>query len=83
MVPLKDYVDAKFEAVNQAVEVRTEALEHRLSNVNEWRATLESLQRNYLPRAEFDQLQKLVWVGLGVMLALQFLIGLAVLWLHK
>jgi hypothetical protein len=89
-VSWRDYVDSRFQASENAVAKATSALEDRFANTNEWRQTVESLQRGYLQRTEFDAIissvnnkldsvQRNMWVGIGLLLALQFFVGIAVI----
>jgi urease accessory protein UreF len=98
-ITLREYVDLQFAvqekavtaalaAADRAVNKAELAVEKRFENSNEWRNTVETLQRTYLPRTEFVQmnenimgkisnLQKMVWVGLGIVLSFQFFLGIA------
>lgn len=85
-------VAAALAAAKEAVTKAENATERRFENSNEWRNTVETLQRTYMPRTESVQnwqsitekveaLQKMLWIGLGVLLAFQFFLGIAlVLW---
>lgn len=73
VVPLRDYIDVRFKAVDQRFEAQKEAVvnalsaakeavikaegatERRFENSNEWRNTVETLQRTYMPRTESEQ----------------------------
>ena len=83
-------VAAALAAAKEAVSKAESATERRFENSNEWRNTVETLQRTYMPRTEsmhmhtatgekIDALQKLVWIGMGLLVALQFFIGIAVM----
>jgi len=48
-------VAAALTAAERAVSKAETATEKRFENSNEWRNTVETLQRTYMPRAEFDQ----------------------------
>jgi hypothetical protein len=100
-VSLRDYVDTRFDAQKEAVSIAMLAadratvkadlaIEKRFDNTNEWRGTLENLQRTYMPRSTFDAeirsildkiegLQKLMWIGLGLVLTCQFFLGIGVI----
>jgi gamma-glutamyl:cysteine ligase YbdK (ATP-grasp superfamily) len=47
-------VAAALAAADRATTKSEMAMEKRFDNTNEWRATVEGLQRTYLPRQEFD-----------------------------
>lgn len=103
VVTLREYIDTRFDAQREAVQAALTsakeavakaeaATERRFENSNEWRNTVETLQRTYMPRTEsiqlhtstaekLESLQKMLWIGLGVVLAFQFFLGIAVvLW---
>lgn len=85
-------VAAALSAADRAVLKAEMATEKRFENSNEWRNTVETLQRTYMPRTEFEQTvrtfsdkqdvqQKMLYVGLGLLLAFQFFIGIAfIIW---
>jgi hypothetical protein len=90
----KEAIAAALAAAKEAVGKAEAAVEKRFENTNEWRNTVETLQRTYTPRTEVNQvmtsmtekmevLQKLVWVGFGIMLALQFFVGIALVFWKK
>jgi hypothetical protein len=83
-------VQAALTSAKEAVIKAELATERRFENSNEWRNTVETLQRTYMPRTEatqmnmaitekIDSLQKLVWIGLGIVLAFQFFLGIAIM----
>src|SRR5688572_29346626 len=90
LVAQKEAIAAALAAAKEAVTKAETATEKRFENSNEWRNTVETLQRTYTPRTEVNQmigsltekleaLQKLIWVGLGILLAFQFFIGIALI----
>jgi hypothetical protein len=54
----KESVAIAMIAADRAVTKAETAVEKRFENSNEWRNTVETLQRTYLPRTEFDQATK-------------------------
>jgi hypothetical protein len=85
-------VAAALAAAKEAVTKAENATERRFENSNEWRNTVETLQRTYMPRTEavqvsssmtekIEALQKMLWIGLGLVLEFQFFLGIAlILW---
>lgn len=74
-VTLREYVDTRLDALDTAVD-------HRFKAVNEMRAMVNDSVAKFMPRSEFETahkavldkieaLQKLVWVGLGVLLTVE------------
>src|ERR1700733_15103745 len=72
----KDAVAAALAAADRAIAKAEVATEKRFENSNEWRNTVETLQRTYMPRTEITQIlssfsdkieiqQKMLYVGLG------------------
>lgn len=55
-VSMRDYVDARFAAVQQAIEKADVASEHRFTSINEFRAVLGDQQRTFINRREHDAL---------------------------
>ena len=60
-VPLRDYLDAKFETIeamldkaDEATKLARENLEVRLESLNEWRQQSKDRERDFLARTEFD-----------------------------
>lgn len=49
---LKEHFNARFAAVEKAVEIANNANEKRLDNVNEFRGTLNDQQKAFITRAE-------------------------------
>jgi len=87
-------VAAALAAAKEAVTKAETATERRFENSNEWRNTVETLQRTYMPRTESTQsnaaltekieaLQKMMWIGLGVLMAFQFFIGVGLIVWNK
>jgi urease accessory protein UreF len=87
-------VVAALAAADRAVSKAETATEKRFENSNEWRNTVETLQRTYTPRTEVAQtvksiedklavLQKMVYVGLGIVLAFQFFLGIAMAFMER
>ena len=50
---LKQYVDQRFQSINEAVSKADVATEKRFESVNEWRNSYADLVRNYIPREEY------------------------------
>src|ERR1700731_1374035 len=87
-ISLREYVDRRFHDQEKAVS----ASKKRFESVNEFRGSLADSARLLMPRLEVEQivrslegkiggLQKMVWVGLGIVLAFQFFLGIALIFL--
>lgn len=83
-VSLREYIDTRFRSVEAAVDKAEAATERRFESVNEMRGMLNDHAARAMPRSEYEAsskplvekiegLQKLIWMGLGLVLALQFL----------
>jgi hypothetical protein len=55
-VSLRDYVDARFNAIQLTIEKQDAASEHRFTSINEFRAVLGDQQRTFINRREHDAL---------------------------
>jgi hypothetical protein len=55
-VSWRDYVDARLEAMQLAIEKQDIASEHRFTSINEFRAVLGDQQRTFINRREHDAL---------------------------
>src|SRR6202790_5264782 len=55
LIAQKENVTTAMAAADRAVTKAETAVEKRFENSNEWRTTVETLQRTYMPRTEFDQ----------------------------
>lgn len=53
-------VAAALSAADRAVAKAEAATERRFENSNEWRATVETLQRTYMPRTESEQMWRAI-----------------------
>jgi ABC-type transporter Mla subunit MlaD len=84
----KEAVAAALAAADRAVAKAETAADKRFESVNEFRATLADSARLLMPRSEVEQivkglsekinsLQRMVWVGMGIVLAFQFFLGIA------
>jgi ElaB/YqjD/DUF883 family membrane-anchored ribosome-binding protein len=94
-VSLKEYVEMRLAAMETAVTKAETAAEKRFEGINEMRAMVIDAARQYMPRLEFetahqslvdkiDALQKMIWIGVGIVGALQFVVGaLVLLWVRK
>jgi hypothetical protein len=82
---LKEYIDAKITDRDDSVKSAVDAMNERLAGMNEFRNSLRDTQTNYMPRTEYDarhqqitdqinSLSKLVYTGMGLILALEFLL---------
>jgi hypothetical protein len=86
-ISLREYVDVRFQSIAQAVDKAESAAEKRFESINEMRGMVTDAASRFMPRTEYEaahqamvekveSLQKMLWVGLGVILALQFLASL-------
>jgi len=57
-ISLKEYVDARFTSVEEAVRVASYALNQRLEGMNEFRASMNDIASRTVPRTEFDLLRE-------------------------
>lgn len=91
-VTLREYIESRLTSMQRAVDKAEEATERRFGSVNEMRAMVTDAARMFMPRVEsetahralqekVESMQKMIWIGTGVVIAFQFLIGvLLVFW---
>jgi predicted neutral ceramidase superfamily lipid hydrolase len=88
-IPLREYMESRFQSLQRAVDKAEEASDRRFAGVNEMRSMVTDAAASYLTRTEYESghqalvekvesLQKMLWIGLGALLALQFLISILV-----
>ena len=53
VITLKEYMDVKFLALEQATKLAASAMEKRLDGMNEFREALKDQQNRFLPREEY------------------------------
>jgi hypothetical protein len=84
-VSLRTYIEMKISDLEKASDLAAENLKIRLDSLNEWRAQNKDEREKYLPREEYelqhsylsekiDSLSKLVYIGIGVCLAIEALL---------
>lgn len=82
-VSLKEYLNSRIDDVKESVKTAYAAMEKRLEGMNEFRSQLKDQAGRFVTREEMDQrftstnarieaLQRIVWIGIGISLALQF-----------
>src|ERR1700756_503809 len=90
-VSLREYVDVRFDAQETAVLKSESAYDRRFSALNEMRGMLSDYAAHSMPRSEYETahqalvekveaLQKILWVGLGLVLAFQFIASILLIW---
>jgi hypothetical protein len=70
LVAQEKAVSAAMEAANKATSKAERAANDRFEAVNEFRQTLTDQASTFVTNAEFKAVQRLVWVGLGLTLAI-------------
>lgn len=74
-VEWRDYVDMRFEAEHRSADAAYQQMEKRLDGMNEFRAALDSQADAFVPRTEFEQVRKLVYMALGIAVAVPVIIA--------
>ena len=94
VISLREYIESRLASMQRAVDKAEEATERRFSSVNEMRAMVTDAARMFMPRSEYEAahravqekveaLQKMLWIGTGVVIAFQFLIGVMLIFWKK
>jgi hypothetical protein len=84
-VSLKEFLNSRIDEVKDSVKIAYNSMEKRLTGMNEFRDTLKDQAGRFVTREEMEAkmegvqkdiqgLQKIVYTGIGVSLALQFLL---------
>ena len=71
-VSLREYMDRLLEEKEKAMMATSDALNKRLDEMNELRRQIDSERNRYVTRDMYDQITRLVYIGLGIVLAIQF-----------
>lgn len=85
LVKLETAVKLKFEEMDKALilarelacrdkENATEVLDRRLESMNEFRAQMNKQEATYATRNELRAVERLVYIGIGIILAFEVLI---------
>ncbi|MBU1457010.1 MAG: hypothetical protein KKD01_20035 [Proteobacteria bacterium] len=53
-VPIKDYIDMRFDASERAIELSERTIQARLAGLNEWRQQSLDQTRTYVTRTELE-----------------------------
>lgn len=76
-----NHLDEKFTLqfkLNQlAIDKAEDKMEQKMHGVNEWRAQNKDERSMFATKEQVEGLIKLVYVGLGIVLAMQFIIGIS------
>lgn len=84
-VPLREHFEAlnaerdkaifaALAAQERAVKLAEENAALWRANANEWRGAMGDREKNFAPRDQLESLKKLVYVGLGILMTVQFLL---------
>jgi hypothetical protein len=73
-IDIQTIVNTHFAAFQLAVDKSEEGMTKRLEGMNEFRAQLKDQAAQFITRGEFAAIQKMVYVGLGAVLALEVLL---------
>jgi hypothetical protein len=85
LVRLETAVELKFEELEKALilarelakndrETATNVLNHRLEGMNEFQKRMDKLEGTFATKTELRGVERLVYVGVGIVLAVQFVI---------
>jgi hypothetical protein len=83
-VTLKEYLEARLEAINLASKKNDDAVNVRLEHMNEFRKQIQDERSFFLTKDHYenchqylenkiDSLTKLVYIGLGLVIAFEFI----------
>ena len=82
-ISLKEFINAKFEALEKSTELSRIGMEKRLDSMNEFRQQLKDQNSTFITKAEhqivitkIEYLEKIVYMGLGGLLVLEVFLKL-------
>jgi hypothetical protein len=82
-ISLKEFINAKFEALEKSTELSRIGMEKRLDSMNEFRQQLKDQNSTFITKAEhqivitkIEYLEKIVYMGLGGLLVLEVILKL-------
>ena len=79
----KRQTEMRFDLIEKhRIEIK-ELMEHRLSVMNDLQRKMDAMTRVFASKESLEGLQKLVYIGLGIAMALHFIFGIAVVWLSR
>jgi hypothetical protein len=84
-VSLKEYTITQLIDIKESIKIAYASMEKRLDSINEFRETLKDQSAKFLTREEYDakhqtlqnqldSMQRVIWTGIGFLLAAQFLL---------
>ena len=75
--------EMRFDSIEKhRIEIK-ELMEHRLSVMNDLQRKMDTMTRVFANKESVEDLQKLVNIGLGIAMALHFILGIAVVLVAK
>ena len=66
-------MDEKFASSQNAVELAKSQMEHRLEGMNEFQKRIDRIEATFATRSELKVVEKLAYIGVGIVLAIQFI----------
>lgn len=69
------YFEEKFRASQIALDLASSQMDKRLEGMNEFQKRMDRLEGTFATKAELKGLEKLVYVGIGILVAVQFIIA--------
>lgn len=84
-IGLKEYINFRFKILEKETENARSSMDKRLDGMNEFRDQLKDQAGRFITREEYeakyealvekiDGIQKPIWIGIGVILTLEFLL---------
>jgi len=84
LVKLETKTYMKFSEMDRALDLAREGLEHKLEGMNQFQKRMDKLENTFATkdelseskdrfRKELETVQKFVWIGLGIILAIEFI----------
>ena len=74
LVRLEEHVAVRFKELDKALELARHGIEYRLAGMNEFQKRMDKLEGTFATKDALNSVSKLIYVGLGVVVTIQFIV---------
>ena len=71
-------LEERADAVREQLVLSREQMEYRLKGMNEFQKRMDRLEGTFATKNELSKVEKLVWIGIGIVLTIQMVIRLLI-----
>lgn len=69
-------LEERFRNNMDSIRLAREQMEHRLNGMNEFQKRMDKLEGTFATKNDLSSVERLVYIGVGIVIALQFIIGI-------